>query len=73
MTVPETAMPETLPDDNALADLTLGARPAGRTALTASWVLGHAGGQHRLIRNGEVVIDSKRVVVTKGWAMVMPL
>ncbi|MGV8955553.1 MAG: hypothetical protein ACOH2M_30950 [Cypionkella sp.] len=36
-------------------DLTLGAQPKGRTALTAAWVLGHAGPGHCLIPNGEVI------------------
>jgi hypothetical protein len=31
----------------ALESLKLGARPEGRTLLTAQWVLGHIDGQHR--------------------------
>ena len=49
-----------------LSELTLGTRPKGRTALTASWVLGHAGGRHRLIRNGEVVIEGGRILHVGG-------
>lgn len=41
----------------ALDSLDLGRRPDGRTLLTAAWVLGHRDGGHRLIRNGEVVIE----------------
>ncbi len=46
----------------SLADLTLGQRPSGRTALCARWVVGHAQGSHRLIENGEVVIEGQRVL-----------
>ncbi|WVT77490.1 amidohydrolase family protein (plasmid) [Sinorhizobium chiapasense] len=42
---------------NSIKDLTLGRRPDGRTLLTAQWVLGHRDGSHRLIPNGEVVIE----------------
>ena len=45
-----------------LRDLTLGAHPAGRTALTADWVLGHAGTGHCLIPNGEVVFEAGRIL-----------
>lgn len=42
--------------------LTLGARPAGRTALAARWIVAHAGGAHRLLEHGEVVIEGDRIV-----------
>lgn len=42
---------------NSIKDLTLGRRAEGRTLLTAQWVLGHRDGSHRLIPNGEVVIE----------------
>ena len=42
--------------------LELGKRPQGRTLLTAAWVLGHRDGGHRLVPNGEVVIDGGDVV-----------
>ncbi|AXC49909.1 N-ethylammeline chlorohydrolase [Paracoccus suum] len=45
-----------------LADLPLGSRPEGRTALRATWVLAHDGSGHRLIRDGEVVIEGSRVL-----------
>jgi len=45
-----------------LSDLTLGERPGGRTALTASWVLGHQDGRHRLIPQGEVVIEGGAIL-----------
>lgn len=45
-----------------LDTLELGKRPEGRTLITAAWVLGHRNGGHRLIRNGEVVIDGGEVV-----------
>jgi cytosine/adenosine deaminase-related metal-dependent hydrolase len=45
-----------------LDTLKLGKRPQGRTLLTAAWALGHRDGGHRLIPNGEVVIDGGEVV-----------
>ncbi|UOA34256.1 8-oxoguanine deaminase (plasmid) [Sulfitobacter sp. DSM 110093] len=33
-----------------------------RTALTAAWVVGHADGQHRLYRNGTVVVEGEKVL-----------
>lgn len=48
----------------ALADLPLGARAKGLTALQASWVLAHDGQGHRLISSGEVVLDSAGVLWT---------
>ncbi|WP_054008851.1 amidohydrolase family protein [Cypionkella psychrotolerans] len=45
-----------------LSDLTLGLHPTGRTALSADWVLGHAGGGHCLIPNGEVVFEAGRIL-----------
>ncbi|MDO5632366.1 MAG: chlorohydrolase family protein [Paracoccus sp. (in: a-proteobacteria)] len=44
-----------------LETLTLGARPAGRTLLTARWVLADG---PRLIRDGEVVIEGSSVIYT---------
>ena len=49
-----------------LADLPLGARPKGRTALRADWVLGHGTQGHRLLKNAEVVIDGARVLHVGG-------
>ena len=46
----------------SLADLPLGAALSGRTALTAQWVLGHAGGRHCLIPGGEVVFEGGEVL-----------
>lgn len=40
----------------------LGRRPAGRTLLTADWVLGHREGEHRLLRRGEVVFEGGEVL-----------
>ena len=45
-----------------LADLPLGARAPGRTSLRASWVLAHDGGSHRLIPDGEVVLEGARIL-----------
>ncbi|MGJ8547737.1 MAG: amidohydrolase family protein [Sulfitobacter sp.] len=45
-----------------LNELELGARPEGRTALTARWVVAHQDGGHRLLENGEVVIDRDRIL-----------
>lgn len=45
-----------------LRDLPLGQRASGRTALTAAWVLAHDGKTHRLIKNGEVVIEGARIL-----------
>lgn len=45
-----------------LESLTLGGRPEGRTLLTAAWVLGHKDGSHRLVPNGEVVIEGGQVL-----------
>ena len=46
----------------SLSDLILGARPSGRTALSARWIVAHAEGQHRLLENGEIVIDGSEVL-----------
>lgn len=46
----------------SLNDLTLGARPEGRTALSARWIVAHAGGRHHLLRDGEIVIDGADVL-----------
>ena len=45
-----------------LADLTLGQRPKGRTALAARWIVAHRDGGHRLLENGEVVFDADRII-----------
>ena len=46
----------------SLADLTLGVQPEGRTLLRARWIVGFDGTGHRLLENGELVIDRDRVV-----------
>lgn len=46
----------------ALASLTLGRRPEGRTLVTASWVVGHKDGSHRLLQNGEVVFENGEIL-----------
>lgn len=45
-----------------LGRLTLGARPEGRTALAARWIVAHADGGHRLLENGEIVIEADRII-----------
>tara|TARA_R110002020_G_scaffold34066_26_gene103767 strand:+ start:37619 stop:39094 length:1476 start_codon:yes stop_codon:yes gene_type:complete len=45
-----------------LDDLILGARPKGRTALAARWIVAHQDDGHRLLENGEIVIDRDRVL-----------
>lgn len=45
-----------------LAALSLGARPSGRTALRADWVLAHDTGGPRLLKNAEVVIEGARIL-----------
>ncbi|MCZ7857883.1 amidohydrolase family protein [Agrobacterium salinitolerans] len=45
-----------------LNSLQLGERPEGRTLLTASWVVGHKDGSHRLLKNGEVVFENGEIV-----------
>lgn len=45
-----------------LSDLTLGARPKGRTALAARWIVAHRDGGHRLLENGEIVIEEDRIL-----------
>ncbi|TWI35208.1 amidohydrolase family protein [Paracoccus sulfuroxidans] len=57
-------MTKTNPARQALADLEMGARPSGRTLLTADWVLAHEDGGHVLLRKGEVVIEGGAVVFT---------
>ena len=52
----------TLPPD--LADLPLGARPSGRTLLTADWVLIHEKAGPVLLRRGQVVIEGGTVLFT---------
>lgn len=49
---------------SALASLKLGARPEGRTLLTAAWVLAHEEAGPVLLKNGEVVIEGDRVIFT---------
>lgn len=50
----------------SLAELPLGQRPQGRTALRADWVLGHGPQGHRLLRNAEVVIEGAKVLHAGG-------
>lgn len=45
-----------------LETLTLGARPKGRTALAARWIVAHQDGGHRLLENGEIVLQDDRIV-----------
>lgn len=45
-----------------LSSLTLGERPSGRTALAARWVIGHADGRHRLLKDGEIVVEGSEVI-----------
>lgn len=45
-----------------LKDLTLGARPSGRTILTAQWLLVYRDGGHHLVRNGELVFEGGRII-----------
>jgi cytosine/adenosine deaminase-related metal-dependent hydrolase len=45
-----------------LNDIELGRRPTGRTALTARWIVGNEGGRHRLLRDGEIVIDGGEIL-----------
>nr|WP_295982827.1 amidohydrolase family protein [uncultured Agrobacterium sp.] len=45
-----------------LQSLALGERPSGRTLLTASWVVGHKDGSHRLLKNGEVVFENGEIL-----------
>ncbi len=42
--------------------LPVGRRPEGRTLITASWVVGHKDGGHRLLKNGEVVFDNGEIL-----------
>ena len=48
----------------ALSDLVLGARPSGRTLLTADWVLAHEDSGPVLLKRGEVVIEGGSVLFT---------
>ncbi len=45
-----------------LDELTLGARPRGRTALTARWIVAHQDNGHRLLEDGEVVFEQDRIL-----------
>ncbi|WP_202905652.1 hypothetical protein [Cypionkella psychrotolerans] len=45
-----------------LANLTLGLRPSGRTALSACWIVTNQSGVHRFLENGEVVIEHDRIL-----------
>lgn len=45
-----------------LSQLPLGARPTGRTALRAAYVLGHGENGPRLLKNAEVVIEGGKVL-----------
>ncbi|MFG6083623.1 amidohydrolase family protein [Paracoccus litorisediminis] len=55
-------MTKAIPAKQALAGLSLGARPSGRTLLTAKWVLAHENGSHALLRNGEIVIENGTII-----------
>lgn len=46
----------------AFDTLPLGRRPEGHTLITASWVVGHKDGRHRLLRNGEVVFENGEIL-----------
>lgn len=46
----------------AMQSLALGERPSGRTLLTASWVVGHKDGSHRLLKNGEIVFENGEIL-----------
>lgn len=48
--------------NKALETLPLGSRPEGRALITASWVVGHKDGSHRLLRNGEVVFEQGEIL-----------
>ena len=43
--------------NNDFDTLALGQRPRGRSLITASWVVGHKDGCHRLLPQGEVVFE----------------
>ena len=45
-----------------LSDLVLGRRPEGRTALSARWIVAHENGRHRLLTDGEIVIEGQEVI-----------
>ena len=45
-----------------LADLALGRRPEGRTTLSARWIVAHENGRHRLLTDGEIVIEGREVI-----------
>lgn len=47
---------------DTLNSLQLGERPEGRTLMTASWVVGHKDGSHRLLKNGEVVFENGEIL-----------
>ncbi|WP_269933027.1 amidohydrolase family protein [Aminobacter sp. HY435] len=43
-------------------DLTLGQRPAGRTLMTADWLLAYHDDGHRLVPRGELVMEDGKVI-----------
>jgi cytosine/adenosine deaminase-related metal-dependent hydrolase len=45
-----------------MESLSLGHRPDGRTLVTASWVVGHKEGSHRLLCNGQVVFENGAIL-----------
>ncbi|PSJ56883.1 amidohydrolase family protein [Pseudaminobacter soli (ex Li et al. 2025)] len=45
-----------------LDELTLGQRPAGRTLMTADWLLAYHGDGHCLVPRGELVIEGSEVI-----------
>jgi cytosine/adenosine deaminase-related metal-dependent hydrolase len=47
---------------NSPVDLVLGQRPAGRTLMTADWLLAHHDGSHRLVPHGELVMENGEVI-----------
>ncbi|GLS29093.1 amidohydrolase family protein [Neomesorhizobium albiziae] len=47
---------------NLPMDLALGKRPAGRTLMTAEWLLAHRDGGHCLVPRGELVIENGDVI-----------
>lgn len=46
----------------SFGSLVLGQRPAGRTALTARWIVGHDETGHRLLRDGEIVFEGADIL-----------
>src|SRR2546421_17146 len=61
-------MARSLPNDNGHASwdgATTASPPPGRsmrTAINATWIVGHAGGAHTLIRDGTLVYEGNRII-----------